>query len=78
MLLLTWQVDDLRALGRVILSVAFKNCANIFAAPMDKVNAFLEVARMQYSSDLYTLLNGLVNPGGFNTVNELMPLIGAR
>jgi len=71
-----YQQEDLVSLGRIALALA---CNSFMAIQRENLQASMEVVTSTYSSDLRNLIMYLLtNPQRVKTVNDLMPMIGAR
>ncbi|KAK6009049.1 hypothetical protein OSTOST_26056, partial [Ostertagia ostertagi] len=71
------QMEDLHALGRVLLALA---TGNAFSARRDLVQQSMTYVTNHYSSDMKNLISFLLSssPSGRKSINEIMPMIGAR
>lgn len=72
------QQEDLLSFGKLCLSLA---CNSICSADPGKWQQSLEVVSRNYSPDLRSLICHLLNPakpGGSRSINDIMPMIGAR
>nr|CDJ80207.1 PABP1-DEPENDENT POLY [Haemonchus contortus]CDJ80211.1 PAB-dependent Poly(A) specific ribonuclease [Haemonchus contortus] len=71
------QMEDLHALGRVLLALA---TGNAFSARRDLVQQSMTYVTNHYSSDMKNLISFLLSssPTGRKSINEIMPMIGAR
>ena len=71
-----YQQEDLVSLGKVVLALA---CNSFLAVQRENMQASLELVTSTYSGDLRNLIVYLLtNPGRVKSVNDLMPMIGAR
>ncbi|CAD6187703.1 unnamed protein product [Caenorhabditis auriculariae] len=71
------QVEDLHALGRLMVALA---TGNAFGARRDLLQQSLNYVQGHYSLDMKNLINYLLNPtpGVRKSINDIMPMIGAR
>eukprot|EP00045_Choanoeca_perplexa_P002686 m.25954 g.25954 ORF g.25954 m.25954 type:complete len:615 (-) comp11649_c0_seq1:919-2763(-) len=73
------QQEDLAALGQVFLSLA---CSCLPVKPQDNIQQALAYIASNYSKDFLNVVQYLISPPSFRgqvkSVNDLMPLIGAR
>jgi len=73
-----YQQEDLVALGKLILALA---CYSIEAVQRENIHNSLEFLTRNYSNDLKTLVLHLVSSqvtSNAHSINEVMPVIGAR
>ncbi|CAG7726412.1 unnamed protein product [Allacma fusca] len=70
-----YQQEDLLALGKLILALA---CNSLLAVQRENLSTSLELISRTYSSDLRNLVVYLMNPRGTRSINDIMPMIGAR
>lgn len=71
-----WQQEDLIGLGRIVLALA---CNTAYALRHSNMQQALELVHSNYSSDLKNLIMYLLNNQSRpRTVNDVMPMIGAR
>lgn len=71
-----WQQEDLIGLGRIVLALA---CNTAYALRQSNMQQALELVHSNYSSDLKNLIMYLLNNQTRpRTVNDIMPMIGAR
>ncbi|CAI4230471.1 unnamed protein product [Auanema sp. JU1783] len=70
------QLEDLHDFGRVLLSLA---TGNVYATRRDQVTQSMVYIATHYSADMKNLINFLLSPTpGRKSINEIMPMIGAR
>ena len=74
-LLAQQQQDDLMAFGKLCLSLASNS---LCGADPGKWQQSLELVSRHYSPDLRSLICHLLKPGASRTINDIMPMIGAR
>ncbi|GFR66446.1 PAB-dependent poly(A)-specific ribonuclease subunit PAN3, partial [Elysia marginata] len=68
--------DDLTSMGKIILALA---CNNLMHVQRDNIQSAVEVVQRNYSPDLKNLICYLLqNPNGARSINDVMPMIGAR
>ena len=68
--------EDLISLGKIVLALA---CNSFLAIQRENMQASMEIVTSTYSADLRNLIVYLLtNPGRVKSVNDLMPMIGAR
>ncbi|XP_025085760.1 PAN2-PAN3 deadenylation complex subunit Pan3-like isoform X2 [Pomacea canaliculata] len=71
-----WQQEDLMGLGRIVLALA---CNTALALQQQNMAHALEFVQRNYSPDLKNLILYLLNNQNRpRTVNDIMPMIGAR
>jgi len=71
-----YQQEDLIALGKIVLALA---CNSFLAIQRENLQTSMEIVTSTYSSDMRNLIMYLLtNPTRLKTVNDLMPMIGAR
>jgi len=71
-----YQQEDLIALGKIVLALA---CNSFLAIQRGNLQTSMEIVTSTYSSDMRNLIMYLLtNPNRLKTVNDLMPMIGAR
>merc|ERR1719367_834424 len=71
-----YQQEDLIALGKIVLALACNSC---LAIQRENLQTSMEIVTSTYSSDMRNLIMYLLtNPTRLKTVNDLMPMIGAR
>eukprot|EP00053_Salpingoeca_punica_P015251 m.140121 g.140121 ORF g.140121 m.140121 type:complete len:615 (-) comp16664_c0_seq2:177-2021(-) len=71
-----YQQEDLVNLGKIILQLA---CGSLAAATREAAPQSMSVVKATYSDDVFRMIRFLLTPGrNARSVNELMPLIGAR
>jgi len=71
-----YQQEDLIALGKIVLALA---CNSFMAIQRENLQASMEIVTSTYSSDMRNLIMYLLtNPSRIKSVNDLMPMIGAR
>ncbi|XP_023349501.1 PAN2-PAN3 deadenylation complex subunit pan3 isoform X4 [Eurytemora carolleeae] len=71
-----YQQEDLVSLGRIVLALA---CNSFHAIQREQVQQSMELVTSNYSSDLRNLIMYLLtNSQRVKSVNDLMPMIGAR
>jgi len=71
-----YQQEDLIALGKIILALA---CNSFLAINRENLQTSMEIVTSTYSSDMRNLIMYLLtNPTRIKSVNDLMPMIGAR
>jgi len=71
-----YQQEDLVSLGRITLALA---CNSFMAIQRENLQSSMEVVTSTYSSDLRNMIMYLLtNPQRVKSVNDLMPMIGAR
>lgn len=71
-----YQQEDLVSLGRIVLALA---CNSFLAIQRENVQQSMELVTSNYSSDLRNLIMYLLtNSQRVKSVNDLMPMIGAR
>lgn len=65
------------SLGKLLLAVA---CNSILAIQREHLNTSMELIARTYSNDLRNLIAYLMNPraGTTRSINDIMPMIGAR
>ncbi|VDM57166.1 unnamed protein product [Angiostrongylus costaricensis] len=70
------QLEDLHAFGRVLLALA---TGSAFSARRDLVQQSMSYVSSHYSSDMKNLISYLLSPQPTRkSINEIMPMIGAR
>ncbi|KAH9513810.1 PAB-dependent poly(A)-specific ribonuclease subunit 3 [Bulinus truncatus] len=68
--------EDMTALGKIILALA---CNNLMCVQRDNIQTAIEGVQRNYSPDLKNLICYLLqNPNRVRSVNDVMPMIGAR
>merc|ERR1712226_1006015 len=68
--------EDLISLGKIVLALA---CNSYLAIQRENLQTSMEIVSTTYSSDLRNLIMYLLtNPQRVKSVNDLMPMIGAR
>lgn len=71
-----YQQEDLIALGKIVLALA---CNSFLAIQRENLQTSMEIVTSTYSSDLRNFIMYLLtNPTRIKSVNDLMPMIGAR
>ncbi|KAL3878580.1 hypothetical protein ACJMK2_030916 [Sinanodonta woodiana] len=71
-----YQQEDLISLGKVVLALA---CNNVLAIQRDNLQTSMELVARNYSADLKNLILYLLsNQNRPRSVNDIMPMIGAR
>merc|ERR1719367_546098 len=71
-----YQQEDLIALGKIVLALA---CNSFMAIQRENLQTSMEIVTSTYSSDMRNLIMYLLtNPTRIKSVNDLMPMIGAR
>jgi len=71
-----YQQEDLIALGKIVLALA---CNSFLAIQRENLQTSMEIVTSTYSSDMRNLIMYLLtNPNRLKTVNDLMPMMGAR
>jgi len=71
-----YQQEDLIALGKIVLALA---CNSFLAIQRENLQSSMELVTTNYSSDMRNLIMYLLtNPNRVKSVNDLMPMIGAR
>jgi len=71
-----YQQEDLIALGKIVLALA---CNSFMAIQRENLQTSMEIVTSTYSSDMRNLIMYLLtNPTRVKSVNDLMPMIGAR
>nr|CAB3264644.1 PAB-dependent poly(A)-specific ribonuclease subunit PAN3-like [Phallusia mammillata] len=71
-----YQQDDMVALGKVVLALA---CNSVNSIQRDNLPKSIELVVMNYSNDLKNLILYLLSPQQRpHSVNDIMPMIGAR
>jgi len=71
-----YQQEDLIALGKVVLALA---CNSFLAIQRENLQSSMGLVTTNYSSDMRNLIMYLLtNPNRVKSVNDLMPMIGAR
>jgi len=71
-----YQQEDLVSLGRIVLALA---CNSFIAIQRENLQQSMELVTSNYSTDLRNLIMYLLtNPQRVKSVNDLMPMIGAR
>jgi len=71
-----YQQEDLIALGKIVLALA---CNSFLAIQSGNLQSSMGMVTSNYSSDLRNLIMYLLtNPNRVKSVNDLMPMIGAR
>ncbi|XP_070197753.1 PAN2-PAN3 deadenylation complex subunit pan3-like isoform X2 [Littorina saxatilis] len=70
-----WQQEDLTGLGRIVLALA---CNSALAVQSQNFNHAMEMVSRNYSADLKNLIGYLFDTRKPRSVNDLMPMIGAR
>ncbi|KAL5011536.1 hypothetical protein ScPMuIL_010087 [Solemya velum] len=75
-LLQHYQQEDLVSLGKIVLALA---CNSVMAIQRDNLQSSMELVARNYSADLKNLiLYLLTNQNRPRTINDIMPMIGAR
>lgn len=77
-LILIFQQEDLVSFGKLLLALA---CNSLLAVQRDNLNTSMDLISRTYSADLRNLIGYLMNPraaGTTRSVNDIMPMIGAR
>jgi PAB-dependent poly(A)-specific ribonuclease subunit 3 len=71
------QQEDLVSFGKLLLALA---CNSLLAVQRDNLNTSMDLISRTYSADLRNLIAYLMNPraGTTRSVNDVMPMIGAR
>lgn len=71
-----YQQEDLVSLGRIVLALS---CNSFIAIQRENLQQSMELVTTNYSNDLRNLIMYLLtNPQRVKSVNDLMPMIGAR
>lgn len=71
-----YKQDDLTSMGKIILALA---CNNLMHVQRDNIQTAVDVVQRNYSPDLKNLICYLLqNPNGARSINDVMPMIGAR
>ncbi|KAL8575598.1 hypothetical protein ACOMHN_028619 [Nucella lapillus] len=70
-----WQQEDLTGLGRIVLALA---CNSALAVQSKNLNQAMDMVTRNYSIDLKNLIGYLFEARKVRSVNDLMPMIGAR
>jgi len=71
-----YQQEDLVSLGRIVLALS---CNSFIAIQRENLQQSMELVTSNYSTDLRNLIMYLLtNPQRAKSVNDLMPMIGAR
>ncbi|TRY78299.1 hypothetical protein TCAL_01718 [Tigriopus californicus] len=71
-----YQQEDLVSLGKIVLALA---CNSFLAIQRENLQTSMEIVTSTYSTDLRNLIMYLLtNPNRVKSVNDLMPMIGAR
>ncbi|CAB4059487.1 PAN3 [Lepeophtheirus salmonis] len=71
-----YQQEDLISLGKIILALA---CNSFLAIQRENLQSSMELVTSTYSSDMRSIIMYLLtNPTRVKSVNDLMPMIGAR
>lgn len=71
-----YQQEDLIALGKIVLALA---CNSFLAIQRENLQTSMEIVTSTYSSDMRNLIMYLLtNPTRVKSVNDMMPMIGAR
>jgi PAB-dependent poly(A)-specific ribonuclease subunit 3 len=73
-----YQQEDMVELGRVVVALA---CDSLQAASRERLGSSLQYILQHYSQDLKNLVTYLLSPqqpGRLKTINDVMPMIGAR
>lgn len=70
-----WQQEDLTGLGRIVLALA---CNSALAVQSKNFSQAMEIVSRNYSVDLKNLIVYLFEGRKARSVNDLMPMIGAR
>jgi len=71
-----YQQEDLVSLGRIVLALS---CNSFIAIQRENLQQSMELVTSNYSTDLRNLIMYLLtNPQRVKSVNDLMPMIGAR
>ncbi|XP_068206142.1 PAN2-PAN3 deadenylation complex subunit pan3 isoform X1 [Palaemon carinicauda] len=70
-----YQQEDLVSLGRLMLALA---CNSILAVQRDNIQSALELVNRSYSRDLSMLVVCLLTAQRIKSINDVMPMIGAR
>jgi len=71
-----YQQEDLISLGKIVLALA---CNSFLAIQRENLQGSMELVTTNYSSDMRNLIMYLLtNPNRVKSVNDLMPMIGAR
>lgn len=71
-----YQQEDLISMGKIVLALA---CNSFLAIQRENLQTSMEIVTSTYSSDLRNLIMYLLtNPTRVKSVNDLMPMIGAR
>ncbi|XP_064636086.1 PAN2-PAN3 deadenylation complex subunit pan3-like isoform X2 [Lineus longissimus] len=71
-----YQQEDMVSLGKVVLALA---CNSVFAIQRDHIQSSMELVARNYSTDLKNLiLYLLTNHNRVRSVNDIMPMVGAR
>ncbi|XP_006820509.1 PAN2-PAN3 deadenylation complex subunit pan3-like [Saccoglossus kowalevskii] len=71
-----YQQEDLVSLGKVVLALA---CHSVLGIQRENIQASMELVAVNYSEDLKNLiLYLLTNQNRLRSVNDIMPMIGAR
>ncbi|XP_035709108.1 PAN2-PAN3 deadenylation complex subunit Pan3 isoform X2 [Folsomia candida] len=73
-----YQQEDLVSFGKLLLALA---CNSLLAVQRDNLNTSMDLISRTYSADLRNLIGYLMNPraaGTTRSVNDIMPMIGAR
>ncbi|XP_070554519.1 PAN2-PAN3 deadenylation complex subunit pan3-like [Ptychodera flava] len=71
-----YQQEDLVSLGKVVLALA---CHSVLGIQRENIQSSMELVAMNYSEDLKNLiLYLLTNQNRLRSVNDVMPMIGAR
>ena len=71
-----FQQEDLISLGKIVLALS---CNSFLAIQRENLQTSMEIVTSTYSSDLRNLIMYLLtNPTRVKSVNDLMPMIGAR
>eukprot|EP00096_Caligus_rogercresseyi_P006307 TRINITY_DN2264_c0_g1_i3.p1 TRINITY_DN2264_c0_g1~~TRINITY_DN2264_c0_g1_i3.p1 ORF type:complete len:588 (+),score=166.05 TRINITY_DN2264_c0_g1_i3:240-1766(+) len=71
-----YQQEDLISLGKILLALA---CNSFLAIQRENLQSSMELVTSSYSSDMRSLIMYLLtNPTRVKSVNDLMPMIGAR
>lgn len=70
-----FQQDDLMSLGNLMVALA---CNSYMALQRDSIQTAIELINRSYSRDLSMLVVCLLTSQRIKSINDVMPMIGAR
>ncbi|KAF0298845.1 PAN2-PAN3 deadenylation complex subunit PAN3 [Amphibalanus amphitrite] len=70
-----YQQEDLVSLGKLLLALS---CNSLLAVQRDNFSTSISIVERHYSADLKALIMSLLMPPRPRTIEDVMPLIGAR